>query len=52
MSIFEEYGAFKTQLHNNIDVEILRPSQPTGFMSSAVSLPTLILRGRLSPLNV
>ena len=35
-------------------VEVLRPSQPNGVMSSAVSLPTFVtklLLGRLSPLS-
>ena len=32
-------------------VEVLRPSQPNGVMSSAVSLPTTGLLGRLSPLS-
>ena len=32
-------------------VEVLRPSQPNGVMSSAVSLPNHTLLGRLSPLS-
>ena len=32
-------------------VEVLRPSQSNGVMSSAVSLPNHILLGRLSPLS-
>ena len=32
-------------------VEVLRPSQPNGVMSSAVSLPNHKLLGRLSPLS-
>ena len=32
-------------------VEVLRPSQPNGVMSSAVSLLTTRLQGRLSPLR-
>ena len=32
-------------------VEILRPSQPKGFMMCAVSLPNLLLMGRLNPLS-
>ena len=32
-------------------VEVLRPSQPNGVMSSAVSLPNTRLLGRLSPLS-
>ena len=31
-------------------VEVLRPSQPNGVMSSAVSLPNHTLLGKLSPL--
>ena len=39
-------------LHCLIDcVEVLRPSQPNGVMSSAVSLPNHTLLGRLSPLS-
>ena len=30
-------------------VEVLRPSQPNGVMSSAVSLPNTHLLGRLNP---
>ena len=32
-------------------VEVLRPSQPNGVMSSAVSLPNRTFTGRLSPLS-
>ena len=32
-------------------VEVLRPSQPNGVMSSGVSLPNHTLLGRLSPLS-
>ena len=32
-------------------VEVLRPSQPNGVMSSAVSLLPTCLLGRLSPLS-
>ena len=32
-------------------VEVLRPSQPNGVMSSAVSLLTTRLLGRLSPFS-
>ena len=32
-------------------VEVLRPSQPNGVMSSAVSLPNHMFTGQLSPLS-
>ena len=43
MSIFEEYGAFKILF---VCVEVLRPNQPNGVMSSAVSLPSHTFTGQ------
>ena len=39
------------RLNFYVCVEVLRPSQPKGVMSSAVSLPNHTLLGRLSPLS-
>ena len=47
----ESKSLLTLNLVGSICVEVLRPSQPNGVMSSAVSLPNHTLLGRLSPLS-
>ena len=44
MPIFEGYGAFKPSLC--LCVDVLRPKQPNGVMTSTVSLPNHTFTGQ------
>ena len=45
----EKFWSTKLLICLFVCVEVLRPSQPNGVISSAVSLPNHTLLGRLSP---
>ena len=53
--IYQVYPVSLTSNSNEVFVcvcvEVLRPSQPNGIMLSVVSLPKILLLGRLSPLS-
>ena len=40
------YGIYKLKVYLFVCVEVLRPSQPNGIMSSAVSLPNHTFTGQ------
>ena len=51
MKIFERANELQPRHEMFVCVEVLRPSQPNGVMSSAVSLPNHTFTGQANPLS-